>query len=163
MPVENEIPIDVCPHCGHRHGGIPTPIGDWVCPRCDMTQRYPYWPQWHGNYYFRPYHMQRVVEQREIATYWGEDPRNPYGHLVFDRVYEQLRADEAKSAEQLPPSEGTPVSPPLPSTNPGTSNGVTPKPLPKKNSLPDVPMPLNPEPNNDRQGSQQPLKLKLAR
>lgn len=190
--IGNEIPGEVCAHCGHRHSGLPSPFHDWVCPRCNMSQRFPYWPQYHGNYYFRPYHMQRVIEQRQIATSWGEDPRNPYGNLVFDRVYEQMRADEAAQAEALPDPASTPASPALKDAksapqNAAPQNSVTPKPLPKKNTLDDLPdappaeakpieaKPINakpaeptpaepqPAPDTDRQGSKRPFKVKLAR
>jgi hypothetical protein len=143
-----------------------------------MSQRYPYWPQYHGNYYFRPYHMQRVIEQRQIATSWGEDPRNPYGNLVFDRIYEQMQADEAANAEALPQPPVTPVPPPLNEPKPASNNGVTPKPLPMRNTpmrntpmkdsldgLPPTPQPVEPkaEPDSDRQGSNRPLRIKLAK
>jgi hypothetical protein len=66
---------------------------DWWCPHCTMSQRIEYWPSEHGYYYFRPYHMSHVVQQREIARSWGEDPRNPYDHKVFERVYAALQAE----------------------------------------------------------------------
>ena len=64
-----------------------------------MSQRLEYWPAEHGYYYFRPYHMVHVKDQREIARSWGEDPRNPYDHKVFDRVYQALEAERAARSE----------------------------------------------------------------
>lgn len=96
-----------CQHCGN-HGCYKGPLGDWLCPRCDMSQRVPYYPTNHGHYYFRPYHMQRVLEQQGQAVSWGEDARNPYGHLVFDRVYEELRREQGQ-VETLPPQKMQPM------------------------------------------------------
>jgi hypothetical protein len=45
--------------------------------------------------------MQRVIDQQTIAVTWDEDPRNPYGQLVFERVYDQIRAEQAAKAEPL--------------------------------------------------------------
>ncbi|MBS0265039.1 MAG: hypothetical protein JSS02_24120 [Planctomycetes bacterium] len=80
-----------------------TPCCDWWCPPCTMAQRIEYFPVDHGYYYFRPYHMSHVKIQREIARSWGEDPRNPYDHKVFDRVYASIEADR-KAAGQQPES-----------------------------------------------------------
>jgi ribosomal protein L37AE/L43A len=129
---------ECCPHCGQRHHHKGTPLHDWLCPPCNLTQRYPYYPKDHGHYYFRPYHMQRVQEQQAIAVTWGEDPRNPYGQLVFERVYDQIRAEQAAKAEQVaPPLPAPPAvdksplpAPPVPE-NEGGANGENP--LPPKN------------------------------
>jgi hypothetical protein len=102
-----------------------------------MTQRYPYYPKDHGHYYFRPYHMYRVVLQRELAASWGEDPRNPYAHSVFDRVYEQLRAEQP---EELPPGAAPPpAAPTLPAP-----------PIPS----PPVPAPPVPDPSEEEDNSE---------
>jgi hypothetical protein len=90
-----------CPHCWHR-GPYGDPWHDWWISPCNMSQRYPYWPKDHGYYYFRPYHMAHVCQHRDIAESWGEDPRNPYDHKVFDRVYESIAAEAAANAEVLP-------------------------------------------------------------
>lgn len=117
---ENTLHCDECNHCSHRHGLLSRPLCDWLCSPCDMSQRYPYYPKDHGHYYFRPYHMHRVDLQREIAAAWGEDPRNPYAHSVFDRVYDQLRAEQPEElppgadAGPLMPMERTAPVPPLP-------------------------------------------------
>jgi hypothetical protein len=85
-------------HCD-RYGHERTPCYDFWHPPCTMSQRIEYWPVDHGYYYFRPYHMSHVAQQREIARSWGEDPRNPYDHKVFDRVYATLRSERSASEE----------------------------------------------------------------
>lgn len=136
-----------CQECGH-HGRYKGPVGDWLCPRCDMSQRFPYYPTNHGHYYFRPYHMQRVREQQGQAISWGEDARNPYGQLVFDRVYEQLRREQAQDAETLPPQKAEPmieVQPKAPA--PEKADGI----------LPPDPPPA--EPKEGRQSSKRPFRF----
>ena len=131
-----------CNHCNRRHGSLARPLCDWLCSPCDMSQRYPYYPKDHGNYYFRPYHMHRVDLQREIAASWGEDPRNPYAHSVFDRVYEQLRAEQP---EELPPgAEPGPLKP--------MGSAVPTPPLP----APPLPAPPAPEPEEEASELQAP-------
>jgi len=114
-----------CPHCWHR-GPDGRPHVDWFISPCNMYQHYPYWPKDHGYYYFRPYNMVHVAIQRDLAASWGEDPRNPYDHKVFDRVYQAMNAEEAAKAETLPPADekkpdettppkdGPEVKPPVP-------------------------------------------------
>jgi hypothetical protein len=125
-----------CEHCGHYHRMYPRPLCDFLCSPCSMTQRYPYYPKDHGHYYFRPYHMYRVELQRELAATWGEDPRNPYAHSVFDRVYEQLRAEQPEilppGAEPVP--EGAAPMPALPVPAP---------------PIPAPPVPPTPEPGEE--------------
>jgi hypothetical protein len=107
-----------CPHCYHR-GPAGRPHKDWCISPCNLSLHYPYFPKDHGYYYFRPYNMVHVAIQRDIAASWGEDPRNPYDHKVFDRVYEALRAEEEAQAEVLPPSsEAKPLTPPPPAPLP---------------------------------------------
>jgi hypothetical protein len=31
-----------------------------------------------------------VYSQQELATRWGDDPRNPYDNTLFQRIYEQM-------------------------------------------------------------------------
>lgn len=149
-----------CPQCEHRHRyHKPTPFHDWMCPSCNLTQRYPYYPTDHGHYYFRPYHMQRVIEQQAIAVGWGEDPRNPHGQLVFERVYDQIRADQAAKAEPLPVPMPVPP-PPMEETGPVppvTPKAVPPKPVPENDPmLPKPPPAANPPaPNNEEPKNEQ--------
>jgi hypothetical protein len=123
-----------CHTCTHFHGGNGCPTADWLFNPCNMYPHYPYWPKYGGYYYFRPYHMIRVAEQRDIAASWGEDPRNPYDHKVFDRVYEAIRAEESTEAETLSPS-----TTPAPST---TTPSTTTPPA----TIPPPPVPPSPMP-----------------
>jgi hypothetical protein len=116
-----------CPHCWHR-GPDGRPHVDWLISPCNMSQHYPYWPKDHGYYYFRPYNMVHVSIQRDVAASWGEDPRNPYAHAVFDRVYSALNAEEAAKAEVLPPSDEKKTDDAVPPPAPG-KNGPEIKPV----------------------------------
>jgi hypothetical protein len=93
---------DNCNNYGDRgrcYFGPGTCCCDFWCPPCTMTQRLEYWPAEHGYYYFRPYNMMHVRDQREVARSWGEDPRNPYDHKVFDRVYDSLKTERTSKTE----------------------------------------------------------------
>lgn len=68
---------------------------------CNMYQHYPYFPTFHGYYYFRPYHWTYIRRDQEIAARLGEDPRFPYQTTVFDYVYDALGI-EAKEDAELP-------------------------------------------------------------
>ncbi len=57
---------------------------------CNMYQHYPYPPDNHGYYYFRPYNYTAVWEHQQWITTIGGDPRNPYSRSVFIPVYEQF-------------------------------------------------------------------------
>lgn len=91
--------------CGSIRDGCRGAWGSWHrrdhehCS-CRMPQHYPYYPSMHGNYYFRPYHPAHVTRQRELASQWGEDSRNPYAGNLFQRVYAQVRGE----AVPLPPA-----------------------------------------------------------
>jgi hypothetical protein len=152
MGMHDEMGGYSCPHCYHR-GPYGTPHKDWCISPCNMYQHYPYWPKDHGYYYFRPYHMMHVVQQRELAASWGEDPRNPYAHKVFDRVYEALRADEAAGAEVLPPAGTTPPAA-APSESIPSPSDAAPQPGPSLTPAPPVPQPPTPPaPTPGNQGS----------
>lgn len=144
---------DYCAQCGHRHHKH-SPFHDWTCPPCNLSQRYPYYPTDHGNYYFRPYHMQRVVEHQSLAVSWGEDPRNPHGQLVFERVYDQIRAEQAAKSEALPmpmpmsPEVNPPEVPKVPLPTPPKAEPQADPMLPKP-----VPDPSNEEPQKNQQSS----------
>lgn len=145
-----------CPQCEHRHNHKPTPFHDWACPSCNLTQRYPYYPTDHGHYYFRPYHMQRVIEQQAVAVNWGEDPRNPHGQLVFERVYNQIRAEQAAKAEPLPAPAVNPMAQPdeMPPAVP-----MAPVPMPPK-AIPEVdPMLPKPAPAAPNEGAKRKVPL----
>lgn len=57
---------------------------------CNMYQHFPYQPDNHGYYYFRPYNYTAVWQHQQWIATIGGDPRNPYSHSVFIPVYEQF-------------------------------------------------------------------------
>jgi len=60
------------------------------CSTCDMPPYYPYFPEYFGYYYFRPYNYVHIFEHQAIVARWGGDPRNPYSHELFTRLYDNL-------------------------------------------------------------------------
>ena len=56
---------------------------------CDMVPHVPYFPEYHGNYYFRPYSYHHVLMQQEIVKSWGGDPRHPYANDLFKKIYQE--------------------------------------------------------------------------
>jgi hypothetical protein len=155
---------DHCAHCPHG-GRDGRPCHDWCKSPCDMSLRFQYWPKDHGYYYFRPYHMVHVAIQRDLAASWGEDPRNPYDHKVFNRVYEALRAEEAAKAEVLPPAqemqpEVPPIPPPPVPMPPSPKNGD--KPAAPKDGPDLTPKPATPgAARESKQGSSRRVKIQL--
>ncbi len=83
----------------------------WNLNPGDMVPWAPYFPEYHGDYYFRPYHWTQVFEQQRIASRWGADPRMPYTSNVFQAVYAELGIPEAPGLEQLPPPNGAKKKP----------------------------------------------------
>lgn len=83
----------------------------------DMYPHYPYTPAYHGYYYFRPYNYTNVLKQKGEVVAIGGDPKAPYSHKMFIRIYEQI---DLTSYEESP-TNGTnlpvlgPVHTPLPS------------------------------------------------
>lgn len=82
------------------------------CPSstCDMFPHYPYFPAYHGHYYFRPYNYQTVFLHQRMAECMGLDPANPYSLAIFDQIYQDFYA-------QFPPRPQ-----PVGSTLPAISN-----------------------------------------
>lgn len=64
-----------------------------ICSTCDLFPHYPYFPEHFGYYYFRPYNYVHIFEHQAIVARWGGDPRNPYSHELFTRLYENLPVD----------------------------------------------------------------------
>lgn len=52
---------------------------------CNLYPHYPYIPQCHGYYNFRPYNWVHIDQHR--LTIPGENFKNPYSNDVFDRLY----------------------------------------------------------------------------
>jgi hypothetical protein len=63
--------------------------GDWKTTG-DMYPHYPYTPAYHGYYYFRPYNYTNILRQRGEIITLGGNPKAPYAHKMFDRIYEQI-------------------------------------------------------------------------
>jgi hypothetical protein len=61
---------------------------------CNMPQHHFYYPAMHGYYYFRPYHHSHISLHQHRVAGWGGNPKNPYANEVFQRVYEEYRADQ---------------------------------------------------------------------
>lgn len=89
-----------------------TYLDPWTHKRCrawwdlapgDMYPHTPYFPVFHGDYYFRPYSWEQVYEQRAIACRWGASPMSPYAGGVFEAVYQDMGAPALESLEQVPP------------------------------------------------------------
>lgn len=91
---------------GYAGGGVSGEGGDDKCRlfdnHGDMPQHYPYYPAMHGYYYFHPYHHTHIDYQRDFATQWGMDPRNPYANDIFKVVYAEVRAAQDESPERIP-------------------------------------------------------------
>lgn len=56
----------------------------------DMYPHYPYAPAYHGYYYFRPYNYTNILRQKGEIIALGGNPKAPYAHKMFDRIYEQI-------------------------------------------------------------------------
>lgn len=74
---------------------------------CDMFPHYPYFPEYFGYYYFRPYNYVHIFEHQNIVARWGGDPRNPYSHELFQRLYAELPvAAPGRFEAQIPVRRG---------------------------------------------------------
>ncbi|MEX0704137.1 MAG: hypothetical protein WD069_18705 [Planctomycetales bacterium] len=77
---------------------------------CDMPPHFPYFPEYHGYYYFRPYNWQHVWMHQALAPMLGEAPHTPYATTAFDAIYEQVlpagHEEEDTARQTLPFSPG---------------------------------------------------------
>ena len=55
-----------------------------------MPPHYMYFPQNHGNYYFRPYNYHTILHQQQSVGRYGGDRRNPYDNSLFEQLYEEV-------------------------------------------------------------------------
>jgi len=84
-------------HCGHGHCGN--------CHDCclrrmhyychfhttgDMYPHFPYYPEHHGYYYFRPYNYTNVLKHRVQGLQLGVNPGNPYSVSMLDPLFDQV-------------------------------------------------------------------------
>jgi hypothetical protein len=84
---------------GDGYGAFNSPVMDCRNGRCrscckdstcNMYQHFPYQPDNHGYYYFRPYNYTMVWKHQQWIANLGADPRNPYTRAMFVPVYEQF-------------------------------------------------------------------------
>lgn len=73
--------------CGHRCVHDPYSWGNWWIPPGNMLPHYHYFSGEHGYYYFQPNTVTRVAMQQAFVHSYGGDPRHPYSHKVFEKVY----------------------------------------------------------------------------
>jgi hypothetical protein len=96
----------------------------------DMPQHYPYFPEMHGYYYFRPYNYVHVPQQQEFVGSYGGDRRDPYSNELFKVIYAEFKATLREKTPEIMPGAGSNVTP-LPETllpetsSPGTSSPGT--------------------------------------
>ena len=121
-PVCGKSTVDPC-SSGDTTGCIRQSLCDCCSERykcrstCNMYPHYPYFPAFHGYYYFRPYNYSHVPVQKDIALAFGEDPTAPYAGALFDRLYAELMVEAYEEpgigAETLNPTPRQ-MAPPLP-------------------------------------------------
>lgn len=75
-------------------GGCPTPfVSQRMCcwrTTGDFYPHYAYPAPYFGYYYMKPYNWVHVADHQAFAAKIGGDPRIPYGHEFFNRLYEAL-------------------------------------------------------------------------
>jgi len=113
VPAAEAQPAPAQGYCYETHGNF-TGVDPWSCPgnNCDLTggcptpwcdqklcccrttgdfyPHYAYPAPYFGYYYFRPYNWIHVAEHQGAAARWGLDPRIPYSHELFNRLYASL-------------------------------------------------------------------------
>jgi len=99
-----------CNPCGGGHLAACVAAGGCWHNTCNMPQHHRYFPQSHGNYYFRPYNYHTIRFHQDVVTRYGGDRRNPYSNSIFADIYAEFARVEAGD-ERLPsPSGLSPVS-----------------------------------------------------
>lgn len=102
--------------CGwHNYGpdALKRHLALWHLSTGDMYPYQPYFPVYHGNYYFRPYYWAHILRDQEISGRWQADPRAPYFCNLFEKVYMELGEPAPDHYEEVPP----PHDPSLPSSH----------------------------------------------
>lgn len=77
---------------------------------CDLLPHYPYLPEFHGYYYFRPYNYTHIGLHQQFVYAHGGDLRMPYSSRLFESVYrdsentayEQSANDTSESTRLTP-------------------------------------------------------------
>lgn len=88
----------------------------------DMFPHYPYFPAYHGYYYFRPYNWMNVFQQQGWIMSVGGDVRNPYSVAMFDRIYEDFE-QRFPQTEEPPAGSVAPLGSGLPNLEDLMNNG----------------------------------------
>lgn len=73
---------------------------------CDMPPHFPYYPEYHGYYYFRPYNWEHVWAHQALAPMLGESPYTPYATTAFQAIYAELPPEELPDRQTLPLTPG---------------------------------------------------------
>jgi len=73
-------------HCGKMHKK------HWCCIHStgDMYPHFPYYPEHHGYYYFRPYNYTNVLLHQSQGLQLGVNPGNPYSVSMLNPLFEQF-------------------------------------------------------------------------
>lgn len=88
---------------------------EWCHSTCDMPLHVPYYPKFHGYYYFLPYNYNHVLEHKQIVPMWNMDAFAPYETTGFMKWYEDVLGDEAhKPATEVTVGPLTPEREKLP-------------------------------------------------
>lgn len=82
--------LGLCDPCAHHGFGI-CHHSCFSCLRklhstCDMYPHYPYFPEHHGYYYFRPYNFAHIFQHTEEAVMILGTPWHPYSVSIFDTI-----------------------------------------------------------------------------
>ena len=99
--------------CGSHGCGLHGLCTGKGCCCCEMSQHYHYYPEMHGYYYLRPYNWTLISEQEQATAGWGEDPRNPWGRQVFERVYAEYLAEKGSKPDPFVTPGALPAPQPL--------------------------------------------------
>ncbi len=104
-PVQQDDCACVESHCGcddQCHSGCPGGAGGGCLGACSMPPHYMYFPQSHGNYYFRPYNYHTILRQQQSVGRYGGDRRNPYDNSLFEQLYQEVNNDSEQEEVAVP-------------------------------------------------------------
>lgn len=82
----------------NRHGKVPH-----CRSTCNLLGHIEYFPEAHGNYYFRPYTFTRLLQQQDQAARMGINPALPYSNELYDKIYAEF--DARRRTETVEPGE----------------------------------------------------------
>jgi hypothetical protein len=127
-------------HRHGMHGAMGGGIKGWGCLSYfksfgDMPPHYPYYPEMHGYYYFRPYNYVHVPQQQEFVGSFGGDRRDPYSNELFKVIYAEFKATLREKTPEVMPGAGSTVTPFPDTVFPETPSAGTPPPRQKQPEL----------------------------